>query len=141
MDQLIFDRVQELTAEMLGVKKSLVRPESKFVMDLAADSIDLMQLADACEMQFDIRISTDDAQEFNTVGDLVAYIESKGVDVTRLNAKHAEPKKKNKRKKAKSVAEPKKRTTRHLKKKSSQSKKETQQEVDDNVVEQHNVGE
>ena len=73
----VFDRVKKVVVEQLGVDESEVTPESNFIDDLGADSLDVFQIVIAIEEQFDIEISDQDAEEIKTVGDAVKYIESK----------------------------------------------------------------
>ena len=49
--------------------------ESKFVDDLGADSLDVVELVMALEEKFEIEIPDEDAENIATVGDVVAYIE------------------------------------------------------------------
>lgn len=71
----IFERVKELTVEELGVSADMVTPDTSFIDDLEADSLDLMQLMMAIEEEFDLdEISDEDAENIVTVNDAVAYI-------------------------------------------------------------------
>ena len=67
-------RVKEIIVEQLGVNESEVKPEAKFVDDLGADSLDLVELVMALEEEFDIEISDEDAEKIQTVQDAVDYI-------------------------------------------------------------------
>jgi len=53
-----------------------VTPQSKFVEDLGADSLDVVELVMALEEEFDIEIPDEDAEKIATVGEAVKYIES-----------------------------------------------------------------
>ncbi len=57
------------------VKAVVVKPESKFVDDLGADSLDVVELVMALEEKFEIEIPDEEAEKIQTVGDVVAYIE------------------------------------------------------------------
>ena len=70
----VFEKVQEIIVEELGKEQSEVTLESTFD-DLEADSLDLFQVISEIEDAFDIQIETEEG--LNTVGDLVAYVESK----------------------------------------------------------------
>jgi len=71
------DKVKELIAQQLGVSESEVVPEAKFVDDLGADSLDLVELVMALEDEYGIEISDEDAEKIITVGDAIAYIKER----------------------------------------------------------------
>jgi len=73
---LAFDRVKAIVVEQLGVDAAQVTPQSKFVEDLGADSLDVVELVMALEEEFDIEIPDEDAEKIATVGEAVKYIES-----------------------------------------------------------------
>ncbi len=72
----IEQRVQEIIVEQLGVNESEVKPEAKFVDDLGADSLDLVELVMALEEEYNMEISDEDAEKILTVGDAVEYIKA-----------------------------------------------------------------
>jgi acyl carrier protein len=51
-----------------------VKPEAKFVDDLGADSLDVVELVMALEEAFDIEIPDEDAELMNTIGDIEGYV-------------------------------------------------------------------
>lgn len=71
----IFETVKKIVSEQLGVEEEIVNMESTFVDDLAADSLDIVELIMSIEEEFDIEISDEDAEKIVTVGDVVNYIE------------------------------------------------------------------
>jgi acyl carrier protein len=71
------DKVKELIVQQLGVSESEVVPEAKFVDDLGADSLDLVELVMALEDEYGIEISDEDAEKILTVGDAIAYIKER----------------------------------------------------------------
>ena len=73
----MLEKITQILVEQLGVDESEVTPESNFIDDLGADSLDVFQIVIAIEEQFDIEISDQDAEDIKTVGDAVKYIESK----------------------------------------------------------------
>lgn len=73
----IIDELNDLIASKLSVDVSQVTPEAKFIDDLGADSLDLVELVMELEEHFGIEISDDDSQNFQTVSDVAAYIKSK----------------------------------------------------------------
>ena len=73
----IFDRVQKVVVEQLDVEPEKVTPEASFANDLAADSLDLVELVQALEEEFDIEIPDEAAEQIDTVGKAVEYINEK----------------------------------------------------------------
>ena len=72
----IEQRVKEIIVEQLGVNEREVKPEAKFVDDLGADSLDLVELVMALEEEYNMEISDEDAEKILTVGDAIEYIKS-----------------------------------------------------------------
>lgn len=70
----VFEKVQEIIVEELGKEAEEVKMETTFD-ELDADSLDVFQVISEIEDAFDIQIETEEG--IKTVGDLVAYIESK----------------------------------------------------------------
>jgi acyl carrier protein len=73
----IADKVKKIIVEQLGVSEDQVTPEAKLIEDLGADSLDTVELVMALEEEFGADIPDEDAEKINTVGDAIAYIESK----------------------------------------------------------------
>ena len=73
----IADKVKSIVVEQLGVAEDQVTPEAKFVEDLGADSLDQVELVMALEEAFGSDIPDEDAEKLTTVGDAIAYVESK----------------------------------------------------------------
>ena len=80
----VLERVRKIIAEQLGVEESEIKPETSFVEDLNADSLDLVELIMSLEEAFSqqgksIEISDEDAEKIVTVQDVVNYIIEHGV--------------------------------------------------------------
>ena len=71
----IFERVKEVLTESLGVDDSEITDEASFQEDLNADSLDLVELIMELEDQFGVKISDEDAQGIQTVGQAVDFIQ------------------------------------------------------------------
>jgi acyl carrier protein len=69
------ERVKKIIVEQLGVNADEVSPESVFVDDLGADSLDTVELVMAFEEEFDIEIPDEDAEKIANVGDAIKYID------------------------------------------------------------------
>ena len=77
MNQEIFERVQKVIVEQLGVDVSAVTPEASFIDDFNADSLDLVELVMAFEQEFDVSISEEEAERVRTVADAVRLLTEK----------------------------------------------------------------
>ena len=69
------DRVIDIVAEQLGVDKEKVTPDTSFVNDLGADSLDTVELVMELEEEFDINIPDEEAEKIQTVGQAIDFIE------------------------------------------------------------------
>ncbi len=72
----VTDKVIEIVCEQLTLDRSQVTPESSFLEDLGADSLDIVQLIMALEEEYHLEISDEDAEKIRTIQDIVAYIEN-----------------------------------------------------------------
>jgi len=73
----VLDEVKSLVAEKLGLDASTIAPESNFVDDLNADSLDLADLVMALEDKYGLTFGDTDTDKFKTVGDVAGAIEAK----------------------------------------------------------------
>ena len=80
----VFERVRKIIAEQLGVDESEITPQTAFVEDLNADSLDLVELIMSLEEEFSnagqsIEISDEEAEKIVTVQDAVSFITDHGI--------------------------------------------------------------
>lgn len=71
---MVFEKLQAIVADKLGIEESEVKMESTFRDDLGADSLDLFEIVMAMEEEFGISISNEDVEQIQTAGDAVNYI-------------------------------------------------------------------
>ena len=81
----IAQKVKDIIVDQVGVNPDQVTPEAKFVEDLGADSLDVVELVMAFEDAFGTDIPDEEAEKLVTVGDVIKYIQAQG-----LEAKDAE---------------------------------------------------
>lgn len=70
-------RVKKIIVEQLSVEEDAVKSEAKFVDDLGADSLDIVELVMEFEKEFNIDIPDEDAEKLRTVGDALGYLKEK----------------------------------------------------------------
>ena len=71
-----FEKLQDIIADVLNVQKDEIKPETTFVDDLGADSLDIFQIIMGIEEEFDIEIDSDEAEKIVTVQDAVDQIKN-----------------------------------------------------------------
>ena len=71
----IKSKLISIIVDKLGVEESEVTNEASFTNDLGADSLDTIELIMEFEKEFNIVITDDQAENIQTVGDAVSYIE------------------------------------------------------------------
>lgn len=76
-EKSIEDKVKEIIVAQLSVNPEQVTPEAKFIEDLGADSLDVVELVMAFEEEFSVEVPDEDAEKLLTVSDVVKYIEDK----------------------------------------------------------------
>ena len=81
----VYERVKKIIVDQLGVDEAEVQPNSSFVEDLNADSLDLVELIMSMEEEFSkdgkpVQISDEDAEKIVTVQDAVDFIRDLGVE-------------------------------------------------------------
>ncbi len=74
--QEIQDKVIDLTCKQLGVPREKVNPETSFINDLGADSLDTVELVMELEDSFELSIPDEEAEKIQTVGDAIKHIEA-----------------------------------------------------------------
>lgn len=72
----VADRVKKIIVERLGVDESQVTLEASFTNDLGADSLDTVELIMEFEKEFDLSIPDEEAENIQTVGQAITYLEN-----------------------------------------------------------------
>jgi acyl carrier protein len=72
---MIFDKIKEIIAEQLGVEEDVITVDTNLMKDLEADSLDAVEIIMAIEDEYDIEVPDEDAEKFQTVTDIVKYVE------------------------------------------------------------------
>ncbi len=70
-------KVKDIIEKELGVEREKLTDGASFIEDLGADSLDIVELVMEFEKEFNIDIPDEDAEKLRTVGDAVAYLNSK----------------------------------------------------------------
>jgi acyl carrier protein len=72
----IANKVKQIIVDKLGVDESEVTNEASFTNDLGADSLDTVELIMEFEKEFDISIPDEQAENIQTVGQAIEFVES-----------------------------------------------------------------
>ena len=73
----IQSQVIDIISDKLGIEQAEIAPDSNFINDLGADSLDTVELIMELEKEFNIEIPDDEAEGITTVAEAIANIESK----------------------------------------------------------------
>lgn len=73
---MVFEKVQDIISNQLGINKDTIKIESRLVDDLKADSLDVVELVMDLEQEFDIEIPDEQLPKVTQVKDIVDYIEA-----------------------------------------------------------------
>ena len=76
-----FEKLQQISAEVLNTEPDEITMNTTFVDDLGADSLDIFQIIMGIEEEFDIEIPDEEAENFQLVGDLVKYVEENAENI------------------------------------------------------------
>ncbi len=79
--QMLFQKVQQIVSDQLGVSLEEVTPRANFIDDLGADSLDFVELIMALEEKLSAKISDEDAKNMRTVERAVQYLYENGCTV------------------------------------------------------------
>ncbi len=74
---MTFDKIKEIIIEQLSVDEDAVTMDTHLMKDLEADSLDAVEIIMAIEDEFEIEIPDEDAEKFQSVADIVKYVEDR----------------------------------------------------------------
>ena len=75
--QLDFQELRDLSAEILGIDADQVQMDKSFQRDLAADSLDLVELIAAIEDKYDVELPDEELEKMTLISDLWKFLEEK----------------------------------------------------------------
>ena len=73
----IFSKVVDVLVEQLGVEKENVKKDSEIMTDLGADSLDVVDVVQVLEEEFNVKVPNEDIEKLKTVEDITNYIAEK----------------------------------------------------------------
>ena len=76
----MLEKIKEILVEQLNCDADSINEDTSFKDDLGADSLDLFELVMAFEEEYNIEIPSEDLEQITTVGDIMEYMKSKGVE-------------------------------------------------------------
>ena len=76
----MLEKMKEMVADQLNVDAAQITAETSFKDDLGADSLDLFELVMALEEEYNVEIPSEDLEKLTTVGAVMDYLKSKGVE-------------------------------------------------------------
>lgn len=76
----MLEKIRKALAEQLDVEENEITRETNFKEDLDADSLDLFELLTTLEEQYDIKIPAEDMTGLTTVGAVMDYLKSRGIE-------------------------------------------------------------
>lgn len=69
----MFERVKKIIANQLGIDEAKIKPNTRILEDLQADSLDMIEMITELESEFDISISDDEIATLKTIQDVVDF--------------------------------------------------------------------
>lgn len=76
----MLEKVKKIMVEKLSLQEEIITEDANFSEDLGVDSLDLYELVMAFEEEFEVEIPPEDLETIQTVGDVIEYLKSKGIE-------------------------------------------------------------
>ena len=76
----MLEKMKQILAEQLDAREEDITLETRFKEDLEADSLDLFEMVMSLEEEYAMEFPAEDLEQLKTVGDVIAYLQSKGIE-------------------------------------------------------------
>lgn len=76
MAESVYDKIRDIVCDALGVQADQVNPTARFMQDLGADSLAIVEMIMKIEEDLEVEIPDEEAEKMSTVGDAVKYVEA-----------------------------------------------------------------
>ena len=74
---MVFEKIKEIIIEQLQADDAVITMETSLMKDLEADSLDAVEIIMAIEDEYDIEVPDEEAEKFQSIGDIVRFVEEK----------------------------------------------------------------
>lgn len=75
MNEKLFEEVKKVLAKQLRKPEDIIKPESRIIEDLGADSLNILMLLMTIEEDFGIKVPDEELADFKKVGDVISFLE------------------------------------------------------------------
>ena len=75
----MLELIRQNLREMLSVDPSEITMDTRFVEDLGVDSLDMVELIQNLEEEYNVEFDAEDMSELKTVGEVISYLQDKGI--------------------------------------------------------------
>ncbi len=75
----MLELIRQNLSEMLSVDPSEITMDTRFVEDLGVDSLDMVELIQNLEEEYNVEFDAEDMSELKTVGEVISYLQDKGI--------------------------------------------------------------
>ena len=72
---MVYEKLRSILADQLGIDPADIRPESRIIEDLGADSLDVVEMLTEMESEYNIIITDERVRELTTVGEIAEFLE------------------------------------------------------------------
>jgi len=72
---MVFEKIRKIISEQVDIEEEKITMETSLLKDLEADSLEAVEILMEISDEFGIEISDEEAEKFQTVGDIVEYVE------------------------------------------------------------------
>ena len=72
---MVFEKIRKIISEQVDIEEEKITMETSLLKDLEADSLEAVEILMGISDEFGIEISDEEAEKFQTVGDIVEYVE------------------------------------------------------------------